>query len=90
MQKKYLFGMIVVCLSVVFLSGCEKEEQGQQQEDMQIANPASHHCIEVGGKLDIRTGPSGGEIGYCIFNDGSECEEWKFFRDECKKGENKK
>ena len=31
----------------------------------------------------MRQDPSGGTIGYCIFPDGSECEEWAYFRGEC-------
>jgi putative hemolysin len=27
-----------------------------------------------------------GVIGVCIVPDGSECEEWEFFRDECRPG----
>lgn len=48
-----------------------------------MANPASVHCIEQGGKLEIRKQPDGGEVGYCMFPDGSECEEWAYFRGEC-------
>jgi len=47
-----------------------------------MANPASVHCEEEGGTLDIRS-EAGGEVGYCLFPDGSECEEWAFFRNEC-------
>lgn len=48
-----------------------------------IANPASLFCVQKGYKLEIRKGADGGEIGYCIFQGGRECEEWKFFRGEC-------
>ena len=51
-----------------------------------IANPASVFCEANAGKLDIRTGPDGGQIGMCVFADGSECEEWAHFRGECKPG----
>ena len=47
-----------------------------------MANPSSVYCIENGGKSEIRQG-DGGEVGYCVFADGSECEEWAFFRGEC-------
>lgn len=51
-----------------------------------IANPASVHCEEQGGSLEIRTGQDGGQYGVCIFPDRSECEEWAFFRGECLPG----
>jgi len=51
-----------------------------------VPNPASVHCIEQGGTLEIRRQPDGGEVGYCLFPDGSECEEWALFRKECQPG----
>ena len=47
-----------------------------------MPNPASVHCADEGGKLEIRD-EAGGQVGYCMFPDGSECEEWAFFRGEC-------
>jgi hypothetical protein len=56
-----------------------------------IANPASVNCGKVGGKTVIRKDAAGGgERGFCVFPDGSECEEWALFRGSCKKGESKK
>ena len=52
----------------------------QKKDDINtMANPASVFCVESGGKLEIREG-EGGQIGYCIFPDGSEYEEWQYFR----------
>jgi putative hemolysin len=50
-----------------------------------LPNPASVFCEEQGYKLELRTDASG-TTGYCIFPDGSECEEWAFFRGECAPG----
>ena len=58
-----------------------------QEPAVGLPNPASVHCEEQGGTLEIRTGDDGGQAGYCIFDDGSECEEWSFFRGECRAGE---
>lgn len=52
-----------------------------------MANPASVYCEDNGGTLEIRTGADGGEYGVCIFDDGSECEEWAYFRGECVPGQ---
>jgi putative hemolysin len=52
-----------------------------------IANPASVFCTENGGSLQIRRGLSG-EAGYCVFSNISECEEWAFYRGQCKPGDN--
>jgi putative hemolysin len=50
-----------------------------------MANPASEHCVDQGGMLEIRN-ETGGQVGYCIFPDDSECEEWAFYRGECAPG----
>jgi putative hemolysin len=55
----------------------------ETDEDIQLANPASEYCIEEGGTIEIRTAEDGSQTGYCIFPDGTECEEWAFFRGEC-------
>ena len=49
-----------------------------------LANPASVYCAQQGGKLEIRADDAEGQVGICVFDDGSECEEWSFYRGECK------
>lgn len=51
------------------------------QADM--PNPASAYCEEQGYRVEIRTAVDGSQAGYCIFPDGSECDEWAYFRGEC-------
>lgn len=48
-----------------------------------IANPASTYCAEQGGTSEIRTAEDGSQSGVCRFSNGSECDEWAFFRGEC-------
>jgi len=55
----------------------------ETEEPIGMANPASVHCEEEGGTLEMREDTDGGQFGMCIFEDGSECEEWAFFRGEC-------
>ncbi|MDH3396945.1 MAG: DUF333 domain-containing protein [Acidimicrobiia bacterium] len=50
------------------------------------ANPASVYCQEQGGTLDLRSTEEG-SAGYCVFSDGSECEEWAYYRGECAPGQ---
>lgn len=57
------------------------------QSKADLANPASVFCEENDGKLEIREDESGGQVGYCLFEDGSECEEWAFYRGECQPGD---
>lgn len=51
-----------------------------------IANPAAKNCLDKGGKLATLK-ETAGELSICKFTDGSECEEWQFYREECKKGQ---
>ncbi len=51
-----------------------------------MPNPASVFCQQQGGKTEIRKDAAGGEVGYCVFPDKSECEEWAYMRGECKPG----
>lgn len=60
---------------------CKKVEK----TSMQIANPASVYCVENGGKSEIITEPDGSQTGFCKFDNGSQCEEWAYFRKECEK-----
>lgn len=48
-----------------------------------LPNPAAAFCVEQGGQQVLRTDAQGGQYGICLFGDGSECEEWAFFRGEC-------
>jgi putative hemolysin len=50
-----------------------------------LPNPASVFCQEQGYTLELRSDASG-TAGYCIFPDGTECEEWAFYRGECAPG----
>jgi putative hemolysin len=48
-----------------------------------LPNPAAVHCQEEGYTYEIRTAADGSQSGVCIFPDGSECDEWAFYRGEC-------
>ncbi|MDO8241068.1 MAG: DUF333 domain-containing protein [Candidatus Moranbacteria bacterium] len=67
-------------------AACPSTDASADIEKSRIANPASINCTQEGGQLEIRTGNDGGQVGFCKFSDGSECEEWQFFQGECKSG----
>jgi putative hemolysin len=48
-----------------------------------LPNPASVHCEQQGYKSEIRTADDGSQSGVCIFPEGSECDEWAYYRGEC-------
>lgn len=63
----------------------EETKQGEASElpSANLPNPAAVFCTEQGYQTEIRTAEDGSQAGYCIFPDGSECDEWAFYRGEC-------
>ncbi len=88
--------LIVFMILATSLSGCisktgytgENETSTPTASNLtpttELPNPASKFCIEQGYNLTIRTNPNGSQTGYCVFPNGSECEEWAYFRGECR------
>jgi len=71
----------IVLLFGLFLCGCSVLPAAQEEgKTVGVANPASTFCIEQGGELEIRD-EENGQAGYCLFADGTEREEWEFFRE---------
>ena len=62
------------------LAACD-EEENNDSDAVGLANPASVFCVEQGGKSEIRTADDGSQNGVCILADGSEVDEWAFFRE---------
>ena len=81
----YIFTLTSTALSVK-QDECDQECKDDKPQVM-LGNPASKFCMDNNGKLDFRKNTEGGEYGVCLFEDGSECEEWAFYNDACKPGE---
>lgn len=60
-------------LGVLVLSACTSSIP------VEMANPASMLCQQKGGKVIIKQGKNG-QYGMCQFPDGTEIEEWEFYR----------
>ncbi len=86
MMKPLQILTILLVLSTVLFSACAPPSPSIVTPQTGLANPASVHCHEQGYELEIRTDSEGGQYGVCIFPDGSECEEWAYFRGECQPG----
>ncbi len=63
--------------------GCGEPQSAEEVSSAGMANPASVFCEEQGGSLRIVTDEVGGQYGICSLPDGTECEEWQYFRGEC-------
>lgn len=83
MVRKLLFLMFVLCFAIT--ASCSTRADPVPQAG--LPNPASVYCEENGGKVELRPDSSGGTAGICVFPDGSECDEWAFFRGECRPGD---
>jgi putative hemolysin len=84
MYPKSKIHKLVIVLALL-MYGCASAQPAPNQAS--LPNPASVFCEEQGGKTEIRTDAEGGQYGVCIFEDGSKCEEWTFYRGECKPGQ---
>ena len=61
-----------------------------------LADPAALYCLQHGGvhavSAEYETSKPGkpgygGEVGLCIFQDGSYCDEWAYFKGKCQGGQ---
>ncbi len=79
MNKKIviLSSIVLVAIMIIAVMFSQIFQMGVI-ETTQVANPASVFCIENGGTLDIIE-----NIGMCNLPDGTECEEWEYFRGTC-------
>ncbi len=67
----------------VLLAACTPSLVPADDPAANLPNPASVYCEEQGYKSEIRTAEDGSQSGVCVFPDGSECDEWAFYRKEC-------
>ena len=81
MIQRCAFILFIVIIEMV-AAACSPTQDSSTAE-ANLPNPASVHCEQSSGKLDFRQDESGGIFGVCIFPDGSECEEWAYFRGDC-------
>ncbi|WP_462322710.1 putative hemolysin [Halochromatium sp.] len=64
-------------------TGAQEPPPASPAAEQGLANPASVNCAKLGGTLDIRTRPDGGQYGVCVFEDNRQCEEWALLRGHC-------
>jgi putative hemolysin len=89
-RGKLLTLQVVFIVSVLILTGCKSSNVPNLNPTATPAgshavmpNPASVYCEQQGYKSEIRTAADGSQYGVCVFPDGSECDEWAYYRGEC-------
>jgi putative hemolysin len=85
MIRKVLFTLFMQ-VGIVLSASCSPTQNAATTEP-NLPNPATVFCEQNGGKLEFRQDASGGVTGICVFPDGSECDEWAYFRQGCKPGD---
>jgi putative hemolysin len=85
MFRKALYPLFML-IGIVLLASCSPNQTSPTREP-NMPNPASVFCEQNGGKLELRQDASGGVAGMCIFPDGTQCDEWAYYREECKPGD---
>jgi putative hemolysin len=64
--------LLILLIPGIFLAACA-------HKSVNMPNPASLYCEELGGKTTIKNGENG-QVGFCVFSDGVEIEEWQLYR----------
>ncbi|NTW43961.1 MAG: DUF333 domain-containing protein, partial [Anaerolineaceae bacterium] len=81
--------ILIVTIILLVLSACTANQTRAPEPTSTdipqagMPNPASVNCVENGNKLEILTTADGSQSGVCVFPDGSTCEEWAYYREEC-------
>jgi putative hemolysin len=84
MKRTIPFTILLMTLAACStLRGEESKPAATGTSLANMPNPASVFCERNGNKLEIRTAADGSQSGVCVFPDGSECDEWAYFRGEC-------
>lgn len=77
---------VIILVSIFTVSGCtslEEQSPTTTHSPVGMANPAAVYCEEHGGTHEVREDFSGGQYGVCILENGTVCDAWAYYRDEC-------
>ena len=85
MVRKSLLTLVIL-IGFMLSTSCNVAQKSPTPK-ANMPNPASVYCEENGGTLKIVTASDGSQSGVCTFPDGSTCDEWAYFRGECKPGD---
>ena len=85
MIRKALFTLSML-IGIALVAACSPAQSASTPVP-NMPNPAAVYCEQQGGKSGIVTAADGSQSGRCVFPDGSQCDEWAYFRGECKSGD---
>jgi putative hemolysin len=84
MKRIFTFAIVLMALTACTVQQAQTPEPTATViPPVNMPNPASVYCKEQGNKHEIRMAADGSQNGICVFPDGSECDEWAYYRGEC-------
>ena len=78
-----LVGMLVSACTPAVTPTPTQAPTSTPSSSANMPNPAAAYCQQQGYTSEIRTAADGSQSGVCKFPDGTECDEWAYFRQEC-------
>lgn len=85
-KMKRIFTITIILMALTACTALQVQTPEPTATDISqagIPNPASVYCDQNGYEHEIRSADDGSQSGICVFPDGSECDEWAYFRGEC-------
>ena len=82
-----VFASVVATLSLASAENKLRGTDSAVESRELMGNPSSDYCLKKGGTEENKYDEDGSQWTVCTFPDGSACEEWSFFNEECKKGQ---
>lgn len=92
-SRNTVTAFLALCFVGLLVMGCVATSGVQQTQAqganvtnsvvLNMTNPASVYCVQNGGVSAILTAADGSQSGACTFPDGSQCDEWAYYRGTC-------
>lgn len=76
-MRRAAFVAVAFALSI---AACGDDDSDDTGGSAGVANPASVYCEDQGGTVVIVTAADGSQSGRCRLPDGTEVDEWEYYR----------
>lgn len=78
MRISWRIGWSMVLVAALLVTACGSGDD--DDADTEMPNPASEFCEEQGGTVQVVTEDDGSQKGICRLPDGTEIDEWEYYR----------
>ncbi len=69
-------------LLTLLLMACQSVQLPQEDPLFEMHHPAMQYCDDKGGTIELRETDEG-QTDFCVFDDGSACEQWAYLEGGC-------